>query len=52
MEEGAAITRTYFMKGVWFWHPVWEEIGESERYPSQHLWPPLALLAGALKGNG
>ena len=57
MEEGAAITRTYFMKGLWHWLPVWETIGEPWRYPSQHLspypighhlhrWPALEMQEG------
>ena len=39
MEESAAITRTYFMKGLWHWLPGWETIGEPERYPSHQVSP-------------
>jgi hypothetical protein len=39
MGEGAAITRTYFMNGVWFWLPVWETIGEPYRLPRRSLIP-------------
>ena len=39
MEEGAAITRTYFMHGLWHWLPVWETMGEPQCYPSHHVSP-------------
>jgi hypothetical protein len=39
MEQGAAITRTYLMKGLWYWLPVWETMGEPYTYPSMRLSP-------------
>jgi len=39
MEIGAAQTRQYFHRGLWFWLPVWETMGEPWCYPSLHVSP-------------
>ena len=37
VEIGAAQTRQYFHRGLWFWLPVWETMGEPWFYPSLHV---------------
>jgi hypothetical protein len=37
LDEG--LPSPFVMTGVWFWLPMWEDLGQPQSYPSHHLNP-------------